>query len=172
MSRITKDIAHNVAIDVLKKDFVVIETLEKTLSDCLRNYMWSLTPESVQQLFLSEHKEWVSTTHYVGAVIGPGIETRWSSIHIEDVPAVNNRVTLPLEEAEQYVALDNSIKDLRKKYDKNLQLLRGSLINLRTYARVKEHFPDVYKLLPNAEITAITVPFDQINLIIDANKPL
>jgi len=162
MSRITKQIAEDVAIKLLAKKYSEIKTLKEELSDKVKAAYDKTIPEDVVELSI-KYPSFFEFRSYV-RINGNG--WNWQNIDLSTrvISKTNNSAVFEPE-----VELANGLKKLHNKItDKETEVrnlrseTENTLYSLRTYAKVSEVFPEAVVFLPKHENTSLIVNVNEL----------
>lgn len=132
-----------------------VKQVEKQVSELVGAFIEQRTPESIKQA-ISQHPEWFIQK----AVYLDGIPLRWREAAYWD----SNEVKLDAETADKVTKALYHRKDLEDKERKAREQIEATLLDIKTYKRCKEVFPDAYALLPQAELSNL-MPVVQVDSI-------
>lgn len=153
---VTKEIALQVAKQLLDKKLLAIEKLKTTFKTSARVLYLKTLPKSVINL-TKKYPEYINQSSSI-QLHGNG----WSYEYIsfdKSVPVVRNeRYWSPDLTISNAIKKDlNIIRDLEKEYRELLKEIEVSLYSLRTYNRVEKEFPEAFKLLPVKQTMALAI---------------
>lgn len=155
MSRITKEIAADVATKLLSGKNQEIEKLKEDLRSFVKKCYMAALPKEVVAFFEGPHKEFLRTIR-TARFIGEGLGYEYYAFN-EGLPQINNIITLNSKEAAHIVALNNKIKDLSDGYRMLYTEIENALYAYHTYKNVESEFPEAYALLPVKTNTGLMV---------------
>jgi hypothetical protein len=168
MSRITKTLAHQVALKLAAPILNRAEKLEKELEDLITPLYEATLPKEVLSAF-KKYPKYFNNYSYV-RVSGPGLK-EWNSFNLsKGLPRKENsygNLTVPQEIADKIVDLENRISSTKEEYRKHRSEIEIAVFGLRTYGKVQLEFPEAFDLLPPITTTALTVDLKSIRCKID-----
>lgn len=154
MSRVTKQIAESVAIELTKKNALEIKELKADLDNKFTEIYLKTVPKEVLQLF-EKYPDYVETRSSM-QMSGNGFQYQSLSLN-KSFPA-KNHVFLPNEkDAKMLLLLVNEISDKKSEHSKLKQEVSALLFNLKTYNRVNSEFPEATPFLPKTVTSALMV---------------
>jgi hypothetical protein len=116
--------------------------VEQQVSELVSAFIEKNTPEVIKQA-LSEHPNWFKRS----ALYIEGIPLRWREAGYWNSDVVNlDDVT-----ADKVTKLLYLRKDLQDKQQRAAKQIEATLLDIKTYKRCKEVFPEAFVLLPQAE---------------------
>ena len=159
MSRITKEIASEIAVKMTEKRVKEIASLRKVLQTTIYKYALSKIPKAVL-LCSKKHPDYFDKNTYV-QFCGNGFN--YESFSFAPALPINNTRLIPDDKTAKDVlnqnkvihAKDNELRSLRKE-------IEVSLYNLRTYKNVEKEFPEAFKLLPKNVCTSLVINIESI----------
>lgn len=162
MSRISKDLAHQIAIKLTEKSRLAAEVLNKEYREIATAMYEDQTPKDIKDCF-KKHADWFYTLSYV-RFDGHGF--RWENVTTVRPVICNNGSDAKLE---LNVKTSSTLSAAKHKWEKavenhkQLQLeTETALINLGTHARIKENFPLAAPMLPPPMSNALVCNFDSL----------
>lgn len=169
MSRITKEVAEQVAKNLIEPKVQEKAKLSQLLTNHLRDYYLTTIPEDVLIEF-HKNKDYFSTCYSI-RIQGEGVSDAYTYYSIgEELPTSNkkDRIQLPPKTAEKAVKLIDSIRDKKTEIEKLSREIQIALYNLRTYKNVETEFPEAFKYLPEAKVnTALAINIKDIRCKLD-----
>ena len=154
MSRITKQIAENVAIELTKKNALEIKELKADLDSKFTEIYLKTVPKEVLQLF-EKYPDYLETRSSM-QISGNGFQ--YQSLSLNKSFPSENHIFLPNEkDAKRLLSLVNEISDKKSEHSKLKQEVSALLFNLKTYNRVNSEFPEASPFLPKSVSTALMV---------------
>lgn len=169
MSRITKDIATDVAIQLTANKKAEIKKLEDELAGFITGIYEASLSDLIKQAF-KKHKGFLHTTNSI-RLTGAGLSVGYKYYALSyELPKCNSCGQFPMndEQSAKIVKLDDKIQDLIKEHRDLKQSIENALYNLRTYANVEREFPEAFKLLPVKSVnTALMVNIKDIRCKLD-----
>lgn len=163
MSRITKDIAQEVAEKMVAPAREQVELASKTLKDAMLVIMQKRTPQVIKDAFdkFPEYFDTIERAYLQGNGFN-GQEVRTSERFISK--SGNYSTTIQPTDAEHKILWDFYVDWEKKK--KEADDLKSSIANtlyvLRTYAQVGKNFEEAVPFLPEKTSTELSVPIDNI----------
>ena len=162
MSRISKDLAHQIAIKLTEKSRLAAELINDEYRLLVTEIYEEKTPQEVKDCF-KKHSEWFYTRQYID-INGHGF--RWSQVKAPRTVICNSGTSANLELTAKSSA---AITTLKRKYEKAIEdhkQLRleteTAILNLGTHARIKENFPLAAPMLPPPMSNALVCNFDSL----------
>jgi len=154
MSRITKQIAENVAAQLTRKKNTEISSLKKELENKFSEIYLKTVPKEVLQLF-EKFPDYVKTRRGLQCT-GNGFE--WQTLDFnKELPAYKNCFSPDELDAKELLELANKIKDKKQELFKLKAEIENVVFNLRTFKRVEIEFPEAVPFLPTTVSTALMV---------------
>ena len=163
MSRISQDLASQIATKLTKKSFDAVSELRKEFENVVLGAYQSQIPDEVTACF-GKHSDWFSTTSTV-KLDGHGFKWEWVSVH-EPVLCNSGREALMKMNATLADRLTKSKRKWEKAKEEAEKLKREAttaLINLRTYKNIREAIPEAAPFLPPPITNAIAVNVNSLN---------
>lgn len=164
MSRISQDLASQIAFKLTAKSRAAADLLKKEYQSLVYELYLEETPAEIKKMF-TKYPEWFYTRQVV-SFFGHGF--RFESVTVEKPVIVNtsNRdANLTLTDA-----IANKLTKFKRKYEKAdadcKELKRETeqaLINLRTFQRIRENIPEAAPFLPPPMSNALVVNVDALN---------
>lgn len=146
MSRITKQIAEDIAVKLCSKKKTLLDESNKKLSFFITDVAKRKVPKEVSIAF-SKMPSYIKTRS-CPYVQGQGISGYPSVSLTESVPMDSDSIQLNAKEAEKYLSLKAVCIENKKTYEGLLKEVENALLNCRTYNKVKELFPEAATYLP------------------------
>lgn len=154
MSRITKQIAENVAVKLTEKQALEIKELKVNLSDTFTSIYLNTIPKQVMELHL-KYPEFIETRSSMQCQ-GNGFQ--WQSISLNrNLPAKNHVFSPEEKDAKLLLKLLNEIDDKKSELSKLKHEIEVLVFRLKTYAKVNSEFPEANPFLPNSVSSALMV---------------
>lgn len=164
MSRISQDLASQIAYKLTSKSRAAAEVLRKEYRDLVLQFYLEETPNAIKKTF-ELFPEWFSTRRTV-ALTGHGF--RYEKVNV-DIPVICNagsgdaHLTLTDDIANKitkakmkWEKADAECNDLKKEVE-------TAMINLRTFQRIRENIPEAARFLPPPMSNALVVNVDSLN---------
>lgn len=160
MSRITKEIAANVARQMAEHKLKMYEEADAKMRVMLRILVRSQIPKPVLELYETHHQYFDKTSrvrlHGHGFncetyTIEEVLPTDHGGYHSPDITPETGKLLW-----EQYVAIGNAKKEWEQLRDE----IEVALLNLKTYKKVQAMLPEAYPYLPQQGTLAIAVNLD------------
>lgn len=159
MSRITKELAEQVAFKMTVEKKKEVEFLRKELQDYIRNYAISLLPKEVLKMFKS-HPEYFSKQSNI-QFVGNGFH--YDSFYFGDSLPIKDARTLPDNTTAKAVLSIKNKLDIKEKEVRCLNSeIANALYNLRTYSNVEKNFNEAFAFLPKVKNESLIVNVDSI----------
>lgn len=160
MSRITKEIAKEVALSLTKLKKEEISKLNEKISSRLEDIILSKIPDEVKKCF-SKNKKFFNTRSGF-QLSGNGFDYQHFNT-INSIPYGNNSSYTPTElEANELLPMINKVQDLKVNYNKLLLEVESLLYNLRTYSKVVIEFPEAEPFLPKTMSNKLMININDI----------
>jgi len=167
--RITKEIAANVAKQLVSSKKEEIKSLKSQQSEFITTIYEASLSELIKQAF-KKHKGFLYTTTSI-RLIGSGLPVGYKSYQLTKVlPQCNSCGQFPMndEQADVIINFSNKIEDLEKSTHELQNNIEAALFNLRTYNNVEKEFPEAFKLLPASKVnTGLMVNIKDIRCKLD-----
>lgn len=146
MSRITKQLAEQVAIKLTEDKKANIKLLKDKLKTIATEHYLKTIPKEVKD-FYKKHPKYTKQTSYVN-LVGAGLEYNHTDIDNSPHNGNSNQVKVTNEEANIVVDVQRLIEDAQKEYRDLVSEIEIALLGLRTFKNVQEKFPEAYEFLP------------------------
>lgn len=165
MSRVTKDIAKETALKMCERVLDEVHKAEKKLSDATKVIMDMRTPTEIKNAY-EKFKDYFDTADVI-YLKGHGFNSDRIELVDRDTFISNTgnySKTIEVTEAEAKI-LTPLLRDFQQKskdYNDVKASVETTLNSLKTYNRVKTHFPEAYEFLPEKTSTALALPVDDI----------
>ena len=160
MSRITKDIAHEVARKLTSKKTEEINKIEKELQLKLEGFLLEKVPKEIMDLFKKHPNYFEKTSSF--RISGNGFNYEYLQTKNSIPYCGNNSFTPTAEQAKPLMELNNKITDLKKKKSELFREIQNLLYNLRTYSKVISEFPEAEPFLPKTITNKLIVNISDI----------
>ncbi len=169
MSRITKAIAEDVAIKLVKERENEISQLKKNLSHYVTNLHIDRIPDSVMKAFKT-NASYINSQQTMH-INGSGLD-RFFRVNMEKtLPYNGEHLEVTDEQCDIIKASHNLIEDKKTAKNRLQSEIEIALFNLRTYNNVEKEFPEAFKLLPKQSInTALAINLKDIRCKLDKNN--
>jgi len=162
MSRISKELAEQIATKLTEKSRIAVAELEKEYREIATIMYEDQTPKEVKDCF-KKNAEWFYTRSYI-QFDGHGF--RWENVTTTRPVIANSNSSAKLD---LNVKTSGILSAAKKKWEKASedynQLQRETktaLLNLGTTARIKENFPLAAPMLPPPMSNALVCNFDSL----------
>jgi len=154
MTRITKEIAQEVATRMTEKKKMEIDVLDKKLKDCVHKYVLKQIPKSVLACF--KNNKGYFNTRSSFQFVGNGFN--FESYYVNsDLPYNKYQLSPDVETAKAILQIKHE-KDKKNVERNSLRSeIEIALYNLKTYNAVEKEFPEAFKLLPKRITQALTI---------------
>ncbi len=141
MSRITKQIAEEMAKHLVEPQTLEITKLTGELTTVCRQFYLDSLPEGILPVF-KKWLVWFDSTSQI-RIEGPGLSQGYKYYNIgESLPKNTDSIVITAEQAADIIAIE---KEERSQLRESIEVI---LFNLRTYKNVQEKFPEAAKYLP------------------------
>lgn len=161
MSRITKEIARNVAIELTKVKKEQLKKIQLQLKDIVSEIYKQQLPEEVVSLFKKYPKYF--QTAISTRINSPGFQ--WEFFNIIEMPQKTTAFTVNDTQGKKIISLDDTIRSKRKDLEKLVSNIEATLFNLRTYKNVEKEFKEAFILLPEINInTALSININDLRI--------
>lgn len=147
MSRITKDIATQVAIKLLESKKKEVEECSLKLSETLESFVLKKVPKKLLEYY-KEFPQYTKTKNGF-QLHGNGFNFNYISVR-KDIPSISSTFDPTPEEAKILLDLKNKKENLQNNYEDLKQKIEIALYSLRTYAKVAVEFPEAVPFLPKS----------------------
>lgn len=154
MSRITKQIAENVAIKLTEKQAKEIKDLQSELKDKFTEIYLKTIPKEVLDLF-KKHPDFMETRSSM-QLQGNGFNYQYIGLNAS-YPCKNHVFTPSPQDAKILLSQINDVYNKKSELSKLKLEIETLVFGLRTYAKVKSEFPEAAPFLPKATSTALMV---------------
>lgn len=163
MSRITKDIAQEVAEKMVAPVLAQVKVAHNKLKDAMWIIMDNKTPQIIKDAY-AKNPEYFDTIEraYVQGNGFNGQEIKTSKRFIS--PSGNYSTTIQPTEAECKILWDLYVdwEKQNKEYAELKSSISNTLYSLKTYAQVGKNFVEAVPFLPEKTSTELSVPIDNI----------
>lgn len=167
MSRITKQIATEVAEKLMASRHVAIEKLKKERQEYIVACYLTLIPKDVQ-IFFTKFGSFCKPKCSV-YVHGVGVKAQYIQFG-KSLPDNNKNLLLEDKEADAFIKFEDAICDAKKDYKKLFLEIEAALYGYRTYKKVEENFPEAYALLPKTNSCAVMINISSIRCQLDSSN--
>jgi len=162
MSRISKELAHQIAIKLTEKSRLAYENLQKEYREIVTCMYEDSTPKDVKDCF-KKNADWFYTRSSI-SLNGHGF--RWERVSTTR-PVIGNSNSDAIFKltAKNSTVIMNAKRKWEKLMEEHKQLQRETetaLLNLGTHARIKENFPLAAPMLPPPMSNALVCNFDSL----------
>lgn len=154
-TRITKEIAKDVAIILCKEKYKIVEKSLLVLSEYIEKLRKDNMPTLILQGF-QKFPEYFNRSQSI-YIRGEGIKSYESQYSVNRLPKKDDGLQLSKSESAKYISLKNNVTDTKLEYDKLLLDVQTAIQNARTYNKIAELFPEAVPYLPKK------YPFPAIN---------
>lgn len=162
MSRISKELAHQIAIKLTEKSRVAYELLYKEYQLLVSDIYEEQTPKEVKECF-KKHSDWFYTRNYLQLT---GYGFNWEGVNLPRAIICNANTSAELKLTKDSAAAISASKnkyDKAKEEHKNLlEETEIALVSLGTHARIKENFPLAAPMLPPPMSNALICNFNSL----------
>jgi hypothetical protein len=155
MSRITKQIANDVAIKMTATKREVVKLKKQFYKEFIYNELRNQIPKNILD-FYEQNPRYVKTYNYV-RISGNGFNYECVVLD-KSLPSPNSNTFefLPSEKtAKTLLGLKLEFEKLGKETDDLFMELQNALIGLRTYNSVNENLPEAFEFLPTIKTTTL-----------------
>lgn len=166
MSRITKEIATAVAVQLVQPKSDELKQLENNLQETVRKmYLLSL-PAGIMDAF-AIYKDCFQQCSNV-TLSGAGLKLGYKYYKIGDaLPKYLQRLELKESDAELVVKIENQVEAKKMEIAELKTAIENALYNYRTYKNVEDNFPEAFRLLPIRKSTVPMIPIKDIRCKLD-----
>lgn len=163
MSRISQDLARQIAHKLVKKSDEVVTLLRKEYEEMVLVGYQNQTPAEVKKCFKS-HPEWFYTKNTV-KLHGHGFNWEWVNTGEYVICNKGSECFLELTDAlaTRLSKAKSKWEKAKNERDKLIKETEHALINLRTYKNIREAMPAAAPFLPPPITNAIMVNVDSLN---------
>lgn len=161
MSRITKEIASAVAVQLVQPKSDELKQLENNLQETVRKmYLLSL-PSGIMDAY-EKYKDWFQQCTNI-TLSGAGLKLGYKYYKIgQALPKYLQRLELKESDAELIIKIENQIDAKTKEIAELKNAIENALYNYRTYKNVEDNFPEAFRLLPVRVSTVPMIPIKEI----------
>jgi len=145
MSRITKEIAREVAEKLTVKTLKQIQNLDLKQKHLLQDYLIELIPKDVMAVFVTRSNYFKTNSSF--RICGNGFDYRYLNT-LKPIPFGSDSFEPTIEQAKELNKILNEKDALKIKYQKLTKDIENLLYSLRTYAKVNIEFPEATPYLP------------------------
>lgn len=146
MSRITNQLAEEIAKAMVAKKEESLKNLKGEISKKVSDEILRLVPKGIQELY-AKFPKYFRTTSSI-QLTGNGCNYEWISLD-QDIPVQNTNYFNPEPKFAKDIILLINKKDKFKKELEELKLsIENALKQLRTFKNVRESFPEAAEFLP------------------------
>jgi hypothetical protein len=163
MSRISQDVAGQIATKITQKSRDVVSALRKEYESAVKEAYVSQIPDEVQDTF-KRHSEWFSTNNQV-KLHGHGFNWEWVSFEGAVICNHHRECLLKMDDK-----LGTALMKYKRAWEKakaDCEELRSealqALLSLKTYKNIRENMPAAIPFLPPPITNALIVNVDTIN---------
>jgi len=158
MSNITKILASQLTTELLKQRKEKVNEVTKELQLEITEIYKSTLPKEVLAVFKTKNKQYLNEISYVH-LHGSGLNHQLVSF-VEWLPSCSNNSTfiVPTKYLNKIVPLVNKEAELKEKLRNDEKVIKATILSLRTFAKVKDAFPEIAHLLkenPKTELVNI-----------------
>lgn len=163
MSRISQDLADQIAAKLTKKSFDAVKELRKEYEDLVLVTYQSQVPDEVAGCF-KKHHDWFTTTTSV-QLDGHGFRYEYVDVHESVLCNAHRGAIIKMTSALADIFTKSKRKWQKAKEEaENLNReTRTALINLRTYKNIREAIPEAAPFIPPPITNAIAVNVSALN---------
>lgn len=158
--RMTKDVAHQIAIKLTEEKAKSVEQLHLDYKEYITQAYISQTPESVLEAF-KQHPDWFYTR---SGIEFSGNGFRWENVASTQIIICNGgtsaNLTLTDTIAKKAMKLKTKWEDEYKKLKDLKSKIEVALFGLRTYAQIEKNLPEAVPYLPKQTSMELMVNFD------------
>ncbi len=154
MTRITKEIAQEVAVRMTEKKKNEIESLHKKLKDTVHKYVEKQIPKDVLSCFKKNKGYFHTRTSF--QFIGNEFNYESYSCNSE-LPYSKYQMAPDVEAAKAILQIKHEMDKKNTERNSLKNEIEVALYNLKTYNAVEAEFPEAFKLLPKRITQALTV---------------
>jgi len=147
MSNITKVLAEQLTTELLKQRQEKVNEAEKELQLAVSESYKSTLPKEVLAFFNSKHSHYMQTISHI-YLIGNGLNH--NRVILDNVLPKESGVynfVVPSKHLSKIVSLVNKEIEVREKLKHDQKVIKATILSLRTFAKVKEAFPEIAHLL-------------------------
>lgn len=160
MSRITQDLAFQIAVKMTEAKKKEIDLLNEQIKKLATDFAESKVPSEIKKCF-KKLGAWMQKSNYI-QFCGNGFNYDGFSLN-HDVPNNgHNRHTPDDETAKKMKLLCNERYKKGEVRDQLIREIKTALVTLRTYNNVEKNFNEAFKHLPKNQTTALVPNIDSI----------
>lgn len=163
MSRITKEIATQVAHQLTAKKTEEVKELDAKFRTELKRMYVEDTPREIKEL-ASIHPEYFDFSERIGfyGTNGFGYDNYRIEGRVISKAGSISYTNISPENAKKLKKLDDEIQDKKKELKDLVRELEILLYSLRTYTKVTEQFPEAIPFLPYKTTSALAINIDDL----------
>lgn len=163
--RISKDLAKQIAERLLEKKAEGISKAQDALRKFTNEIVPTKIPDEVKQFAkrFPEYFEFSTSVRFCCKETNRSTY-KWNSVDDSFVDkSEGSYMAITKSEYNEYEKLSDKIEKLKSDYNRSLQDVKAAIFNLRTDAKLREHFPEAAALIPKGNTTtALAVNIDSI----------
>lgn len=160
MSRITKEIAKDVATQMLKARKDEFEKIAMELAEIVTEEYKRQLPDGMYAMF-KKNRRYFSIISYCN-VVGVGLSKH--NITLKESLPYGDTYSIKVNDdfAKKVLTLSDAVDDKRKEYERLKKEIEIALFNIRTYKNVLNVFPEAVPFLPKITTTAVAINLSSI----------
>lgn len=162
MSRISNDLAGQIAQKLTEKSRLAAEKLHVEYRELVTVFYESQTPDAVKKCF-KDNYEWFSTRSSVN-LDGHGF--RWNQVSTTRPIICNNdssaNLKLTAKIADQITASKRKWEKAKEKYENLKTEAKQALLTLKTFNNIRKELPEAAPMLPPPMSNALVVNFSSL----------
>ncbi|MEA5459132.1 hypothetical protein VB796_08795 [Arcicella sp. LKC2W] len=154
---ISKSTANDITKSILRLNQKEIDDLKKEFADKLRTEYLKTVPSKIKDVFKTNDNVFLKSTNTI-KLCGNG--WNYVEIHVDRIPTDEIYIVnfTPDEDISNKLMQEyNLIQDAEKAYNGLFIQVESLLINLRTYKRITENFPEAIPYLPKINKTEVAI---------------
>ena len=163
MTRITKEIATQVAVQLTSKKRELVKELDVKFRSELKRMYVEDTPAEIKELAV-KHPDYFQFRTRIGfyGTNGFGYENYLLEGSVVSKNTSAEYCNISAENAKKLKKLDNEIQDKKKELKDLTRELEILLYSFRTYAKVTEQFPEAVPFLPYRTTSALAINIEDV----------
>lgn len=154
MSRITKQIAQEVAEKLTEKQVLEINKMESDIKDQFTEIYLKTVPKEILDLFEKHPKYFETRSNF--QIHGNGFQFERLCIN-NKYPSKQYLFSMNEKDSEKMMILFNKLSDKKKELSKFKIEIEALIFGLRTYAKVNSEFPEASPFLPKTISNSLMV---------------
>ena len=163
MSRISQDLAGQIAFKLTEKSRVSTEKLHLAFREAATLLYEEQTPKEIKEAF-KKHSAWIQTR---SCVVFEGHGFTWTRLSTTR-PVIQNtsgeaKLTLNSKSADKLTTASRKWEKAKKDYEDLKSQTKTALLTLKSYSNIKKEIPLAAPMLPPPMSNALVCSFDDLN---------